>query len=265
VKLSCQEGLLPGTSDLERWNFAVRAGFEAVELQAGSAEEFRARLPTLQSARASGAVFSSLCLAGGPFIGSFDATARALAVTRMKSLLEDARELEANGVVTPAAWGMFSKRLPPHTPPRSDAEDRSVLLEGLGVLGAHADRLGVVVYFEPLNRYEDHMVNTLEQASSLLNELNSRGLKLLADLYHMNIEESSTPAALRNTGSSLGHVHLADNQRLEPGTGQLNFRSAFQALLEMNYTGFMALECRLSGEAEVVLPRAVRFLQGCIS
>jgi sugar phosphate isomerase/epimerase len=265
VNLACQEGLLPATSDLERWEFAARAGFDAIELQAGSAEEFRSRLPSLQSARAFGAVYSSVCLAGGPFIGAFDSSERARAVRRMKGLLEVAAVLGANGVVTPAAWGMFSKRLPPHTPPRTDAEDRAVLLEGLGALGEHAARLGVVVHFEPLNRYEDHMVNTLAQASSLVDELNSRGLRVLADLYHMNIEESSTPDALRDAGSRLGHVHLADNQRLEPGTGQLEFGAALRALQDVGYAGFMALECRLSGEAGVVLPRAVRFLRGSIS
>ena len=56
---------------------------------------------------------------------------------------------------------MFTRRLPPFDePPRTPEQDRAVLIEGLAELGAHAEQAGVVVLFEALNRYEDHMVNT---------------------------------------------------------------------------------------------------------
>ena len=72
-------------------------------------------------------------------------------------------------MITPAAWGMFTRRLPPFDePPRTPEEDREVLRRGLAELGAHAEAAGVVLLLEPLNRYEDHMVNTLAQAAELI-------------------------------------------------------------------------------------------------
>ena len=85
----------------------------------------------------------------------------------MKSLLSTIGAIGGRGAVTPASYGLFSARLPPFTPPRSAEDDRKVLLEGLHQLGEHAAREGVLVLLEPLNRYEDHMLNRLEQAVSL--------------------------------------------------------------------------------------------------
>ncbi|MDH7569891.1 MAG: sugar phosphate isomerase/epimerase, partial [Armatimonadota bacterium] len=62
----------------------------------------------------------------------------------------------------------------------------------------------------------------------------------------------------------LGHVHLADNTRKEPGSGFTDFRSSFKVLKEVGYTGYMALECGLTGPAAEVLPRAAAYLRRCM-
>ena len=88
------------------------------------------------------------------------------------------RRSAASGVVTPAAWGMFTRRLPPFDePPRTPDEDREVLVEGLAELGEHAAELGVALLLEPLNRYEDHMVNTSPRRAALIADAGSRGLR----------------------------------------------------------------------------------------
>lgn len=265
MKLACQENLLPANSLLEKWDFAQSAGFEAIEIQAGSLAEFRQRHSELLQARRSGLVMSSICLAGGPFIGDFDAAKRREAIERMKLLLATAPEIGARGVVTPAAWGIFSLRLPPHTPPRSAEEDRAILLEGLSQLSEYAGQVGSTVFFEPLNRYEDHMVNTLGAASAYCREVGLPSLKVIADLYHMNIEEARIPQSIRASRDYIAHVHLADSNRLEPGAGHTDFASALAALKEIGFDGYMAFECRLSGEAKVVLPKAVRYLQNALA
>ena len=265
MKLACQENLLPGNTLLEKWDFAQSAGFQAIEIQAGSRQEFAQRQGELLQAKGAGVVMSSICLAGGPCIGDFDASKRREAIQRMKLLLSMAPELGAMGVVTPAAWGIFSLRLPPHTPPRSPEEDRAVLLEGLAELGAHAASAGSTLFFEPLNRYEDHMVNTLGAARGYCHEAGQPSLKIIADLYHMNIEEARIPESIRAARDVVAHVHLADSNRLEPGAGHTDFASAFAALREIGFEGYMAFECRLSGEARVVLPQAVRYLQDAMS
>lgn len=261
MKLACQEHLLPGSSLLEKWAFARSAGFEGIEILAKSRAEFKERLPELRQAARSGVVLSSICLAGGPFIGEFDPAKRREALERMKLLLETAPQIGARGVVTPAAYGIFSQRLPPFEPPRTAEEDHRILLEALRTLGEHAARVGTTLFFEPLNRYEDHMVNTLEQASAYCEETGLESVKVIADLYHMNIEEAHPAGSIRKAGRHIAHVHLADSNRLEPGAGHTDFASALTALREMGFNPFMAFECRLSGPAEQVLPASVHYLR----
>src|SRR5215218_6952151 len=187
MKLSCQEHLLPGDSVVEKWDFAASAGFDGLELR--GTRDWRERLDDLRSARDRGAVFSSVCLIDDRFIGDLDAGRRREAVDHMKHLLSGIAELGGTGAITPAAFGLSSKALPPLEAPRTQDEDRRVLLEALEELGEHADREGVLVLLEPLNRYEDHMLNRLDQGIELAAVSGSTSVRVMGDLFHMNIEE----------------------------------------------------------------------------
>jgi D-psicose/D-tagatose/L-ribulose 3-epimerase len=101
---------------------------------------------------------------------------------------------------------------------------------------------GVVVALEALNRYETHLLRTLADADELRRMIGSPNVRLMADLFHMNIEEDSIAASLRAHAEHVVHVHLADSQRREPGSGHLDFASAFEALAESAYTGPLAME-----------------------
>ena len=93
--------------------------------------------------------------------------------------------------MTPASYGMFSTRLPPFESPRTEAEDTEILLDAFGQLAAHAEAEGVIIALEPLNRYENHMINTLADAAALCEKIGLRSsLGIAADTYHMNIEEA---------------------------------------------------------------------------
>lgn len=259
VKLAAQEHLLPGRDLLEKWDFAVAHAIDGIEL-AGK-PDFLARLPELRAAARAGVVLPTVCVQATRFIGAFDPEARREAVRHLRDLLSGIAAVGGQGAITPAAWGMFSRRLPPFEPPRGPEEDRAVLLEALGELGEHARCEGVTVLIEPLNRYEDHMLNTLAQAAEICAVLGSPSVRVMADSYHMNIEEADPPASLRQTAPYLGHVHLSDSNRLEPGKGHVPFAALFAALSDAGYSGWGAIECRLSGDAAVVLPAAVAFLR----
>jgi sugar phosphate isomerase/epimerase len=84
---------------------------------------------------------------------------------------------------------------------------------------------------------------------------------VMADFFHMNIEELDLTASIRRAGPWIGHVQLADSSRLEPGTGHLDFAAPFQALAEAGFDGYLALECGLSGDPREVLPPCARFLR----
>jgi sugar phosphate isomerase/epimerase len=265
VKLSCQEQLLPGTTLQEKFDVAVAAGFDGIELRARGDGHFADRLPELRAAARDGVVMRTVCPEADHFIGHFDAGLRRDAVRQLRSQLSVIAELGGEGVLTPASWGMFSLRLPPFTPPRSPEEDRAVLLEALVELSAHAAAEGVWLALEPINRYEDYMLNRLDQAADLAEEAGRRSghdsLRVVADLFHMNIEEDDLAGAITSTGSRIVHVHVDDSNRLQPGTGHIDFAAVFGALREIGYDGWLALECRLRGAPDTALPDTTRFLR----
>ena len=265
MKLSCQEQLLPGTTLSEKFDFAVQAGFDGIELRARGDGHFAGRLPELRAAARAGVVMRTVCPETDHFIGDFDAERRRDAIAQLRSQLGVIAELGGEGVLTPASWGMFSLRLPPFTPPRQPAEDRAVLLEALVELSEHATREGVWLALEPINRYEDYMLNRLEQAVDLAEEVERAtghgSVRVVADLFHMNIEEDDLAKAITAAGPRIAHVHVDDSNRLQPGTGHIDFPAVFAALHEVGYGGWLALECRLRGAPETALPATTRFLR----
>jgi sugar phosphate isomerase/epimerase len=179
----------------------------------------------------------------------------------MRSQLSVIAELGGVGAVTPASYGMFSRRLPPFEPPRSAAEDREVLLAGLSALGEHAASEGVTLFLEPLNRYEDHMVNRLEQAADLIEAVGLDSVRIAADTYHMNIEEDDPSAALVTWGRFVGHVQVSDSNRLQPGAGHLDWPGVLAALKDIGYAGDLALESRLRGDPVEAVASVPPFLR----
>ena len=265
MKLSCQEQLLPGDSLEAKWEFATAAGFEGIELRARGDGHFAARLPELRAAARAGVVMATVCPETDHFIGDFDPGRRRDAIDQLHSQLRVIAELGGDGVLTPASWGMFSLRLPPFTPPRGQREDRRVLLEALVELAPHAAAEGVWLAVEPINRYEDYMVNRIDQAVSLGEEVEREtglgSVRVCADLFHMNIEEDDLPAAIRAAGPRIAHVHVDDTNRLQPGTGHMDFAAVFAALGDVGYDDWLTFECRLRGEPEEALPASARFLR----
>jgi sugar phosphate isomerase/epimerase len=261
MQLACQEHLLHGETLVQKWESAQAAGFDGIELRGHGDFAFRKRLPEIREARSAGVVMPSVCVIMDHFIGDFDASRRADAIEQMKSLLSVIAEAGGYGAVTPASFGMFSRNLPPFTPPRSPADDRAVLLEGLRALGEHAASEGVAVLLEPLNRYEDHMIHTLAEAAELCKAVGLPSIKVMADFFHMNIEEDDIAASILAAGPYVAHVHLADSNRLQPGMGHTDFRAGFAALKQIGFTGAMALECRIRGDQRQALAESVRFLR----
>jgi sugar phosphate isomerase/epimerase len=265
VTLAVQEQYLRGGSMAERWEHAQRLGFDAIELRGAGEGRFAARLPELRQAARAGVPMPTVCVEMLHFIGDFDAERRRDAIDNMATMLSVIADIGGTAAMTPASYGMFSRRLPPFVPPRDEAGDREVLLDALGELGRHAEREGVKILLEPLNRYEDHMVNRLEQAVELAEATGLDSVGVIADSYHMNIEEADPSAALVAAAPRLVHVQVSDSNRLEPGAGHLDWSRFLGALTRIGYTGDLAAECRLSGPADQVLPKAAATLEAARS
>jgi sugar phosphate isomerase/epimerase len=267
MKIACQEQLLPGRTLQEKFEFARRAGYDGIELRARGDFAFSERLPELRRAARDGVPMPSVCVDMLHFFGAFDPGLRRDAIAQLKSQLSVIAEVGGPGAVacTPASYGMFSRRLPPFEPPRDEAADRAVLLDGLAELGEHAAREGATLALEPLNRYEDHMVNRLEQAVSLCAEVNLPSVRVAGDFFHMNIEEDDIGAALRAAAPYLGHMQASDSNRYQPGAGHLDWPALLGELSAVGYGGGIALECRLRGAPEAALQQAAAVLRTALA
>jgi sugar phosphate isomerase/epimerase len=256
-----QEQHIPGDSLEEKWDIAAGWGFDGIELRGRGDGSFRERLPELRRAAAAGIPMPTVCVEMLHFVGAFDEELRRDAIVQMTQQLEVIAEIGGRGAMTPASYGMFSRRLPPFEPPRSPEGDRAVLVDGLGALGRRAAELGVALFLEPLNRYEDHMVNRLSDAVDLIREIGLDSVQIGADSYHMNIEEADPAAALLAAAPYIGHVQASDSNRLEPGAGHLDWPLFCATLTAIGYDGPVALESRLSGPADEVLPASAALLK----
>lgn len=106
-----------------------------------------------------------------------------------------------------------------------------------------AESKKVVLLIEAINRYETNFINTVEDALSFIEKLDSEYLKVHVDTFHMNIEEKDITESIKAAGKYLGHVHFADSNRKYPGMGHINFKEIIKVLNDIGYDGAIALEC----------------------
>ena len=118
----------------------------------------------------------------------------------------------------------------------------SMLADGLGELEDAARARGVLLLYEPLNRYETDLFTRVGDAAGFLRSSHLENTKVLADLFHMNIEEQDVAAALRDTGSMVGHVHFADSNRRPVGLGHTDMSAVVAALNDIGYDGYASAE-----------------------
>ncbi len=217
---------------------AAKFGFDAVEIFPPSADAVdRAEL---------GDLLATNHLAVAAFGTGAGTLVRNLTLTSPDSATRsDARRFIASLVElggyfgAPAIIGSMQGRL-------SDEQDREPsygsLREALDDLGKLASSHNVPLLLEPLNRYETNLLNRLEQTADFIRSLKTDNVRILADLFHMNIEESDVGQALRAAGSLIGHVHFADSNRQAVGFGHLDVAPVISALRQIGYTGYLSAE-----------------------
>lgn len=131
--------------------------------------------------------------------------------------------------------GVFENR-----PATEDEYKRSA--EILNQAGEYAEKAGVILAPEAINRFECYLVNTMDQMKKLLDLTDHPQVVAHYDTHHANIEEKSVLDALRTIAARLGHVHISENDRGTPGEGQIRFEETFAALKEVKYDGWLTIE-----------------------
>ena len=272
MKIVLQLGLIPGDSTLEKVTWARDAGASGIELGAwGGIEQLRRDADICQNILPITSICGNCDDTGA---GSFDFL-DPLPAKRRKSLDGSAAilalcgELGAVGQVIPPIFG--PARVPDLSPFATAIElEHGLMTTMLHELGPIADAHNTLVLIEPLNRYEQHYLRTLADGKSAIERAgNPSGIALLADTFHMHIEETNSPQSILDAGSIIKHVHVADNTRLEPGSGDIDFTAIIKALRNIGYDGYLAYECSVSGESTkqklLALERSTAMLLDAIS
>jgi sugar phosphate isomerase/epimerase len=114
----------------------------------------------------------------------------------------------------------------------------AALQEAASTAGNH----GVPFLYEPLNRYETNLINRQADAMAFLDERNLSNCLILADLFHMNIEERAPAEALRTIAARLGHVHFSDSNREAIGHGHTDPAPVLAVLRDTSYQGYLSAE-----------------------
>lgn len=217
---------------------AAELGFDAVEIFPPDAKTFpRQELRDLLSVHdlalaavgtGAGWVKHGLCLCDA------DRANRARAIAFIADVIDVAGEFGA-----PAIIGSMQGRSSP-TVPREEALNH--LAEALGTLGERASSHGQILLYEPLNRYETDLFNRQADAAAFLEARGLSHVRLLCDLFHMNIEEADIAATLHGVGRHVGHVHWADSNRRAMGLGHTPPEPIVQALRDIGFRGYLAAE-----------------------
>ena len=134
---------------------------------------------------------------------------------------------------------------------RRTEEEWGRAVEGLRSVAHRAEKLGVILCIEPLNRFETYFLNTLQDASRLINEIGAPNVRIHFDTFHANIEERQLAASLRSVAKDLGHVHISENDRGIPGTGHVDWRGVVSALRDVGYDGWLTIESFAQPEREL--------------
>jgi sugar phosphate isomerase/epimerase len=117
-----------------------------------------------------------------------------------------------------------------------------LLREALNELGQYASKHNVPLIYEPLNRYETNLITTVADGVELMKSLATDNVKLLADLFHMNIEETNLADAIRAGKGHIGHVHFVDSNRRPAGLGHMDYAPIAAALNEIGYDKYASAE-----------------------
>jgi D-psicose/D-tagatose/L-ribulose 3-epimerase len=168
---------------------------------------------------------------------SSDPAVRALGVANNKEALDNAAAVGAQNLVGPyhSALGIFSGAGPTE-------DEWKWGVDSMRQVAEHAGSVGVMLGVECLNRFETYLLNTHSDAARFVREVDHPNCRMMYDTFHSNIEEKNIAAAIRSCQDVLTHVHISENDRSTPGTGNVNWQENFDTLMEVGYDGWMVVE-----------------------
>lgn len=256
LKLSFQEGIAPGKSLNEKFDYMEKLGVVGFEPGGGG---LAGRVNEIQQAlRGRNIKVSAICAGFKGFILAEKPEVRKQCMDTMKEIIAAAGELGSVGVIIVPAFN-GQKPVLPHT-----METRNFLCEQFKEMGEYAAQHGTSVIFEPLNRKECFYLRQVADAASLCRNIDCAGVRCMGDFWHMTWEETSDMGAFISGGKYLQHVHVASRKRRsmpgEDGDADI-YIDGFKGLKMIGYDKYVSFECGCQGDRNVAVPAAVKLLK----
>jgi D-psicose/D-tagatose/L-ribulose 3-epimerase len=181
-----------------------------------------------------------------------DAATRAQGVAFLKKCVDRTADLGAHLMCGPLYAGLGVM-----TGSRRTDKEWNWAVKGLRAAAIRAEKRGVCLCLEPLNRFETYFLNTLQDAARLVHDIGAPNVKIHFDTFHSNIEEQHPAEALRAVAKDLGHVHISENDRGTPGTGHVDWKGILKVLKEIRYDGWLTIESFAQPEPALAAAAAI--------
>lgn len=185
---------------------------------------------------------------------SDDPEVRTLLDERMYRIIELAAPWEAMVVIGGVRGTLTGSEL--H---RGDQYEQA--LYAVGQYAEYGSANGVPIVIEPINRYETNYINTIQDALQFIRDVGRENLGVLADTFHMNIEEANLAESLRSAGNRIHHVQFTDSNRLAAGRGHINFHELAAVLRESGYRGYLSTETLPLPDSRTAAQQAIDFFR----
>ncbi|MDR7184591.1 D-psicose/D-tagatose/L-ribulose 3-epimerase [Microbacterium trichothecenolyticum] len=250
-QFGCHGSVWSGSFDPESFRSAVRhtvdAGYDLIEIPLLDPYSFDAADGRKVIDEHGIAINASLGLGPATDISSEDPEAIAAGEHLLNRAVDVLAELGAGWLVG-VVYGALTKHMAPAT-----ERARQNGMDVIRRVSDRAERHGIRVGLEVVNRYETNIMNTAREAIRYVEELDHSNAYIHLDTYHMNIEESDMMNPFLDAGDRLGYVHIGESHRGYLGSGSVDFDTAFRALSRIGYDGPIVFESFSSAVVDPVL------------
>ncbi len=220
-------------SQFKKW------GFDTVEIPVEDPSHIDP-VAVKAAAKKAGIAVGSICACMGPgrdFRGN--AAEQKAGAAYIKALIDQAAVMGCPSVIGPI-YSVVGKA--DAVEPKQQKVEFALVVKNLKALAKHAEKKGVLLCIEPLNRFETDFLNTCDQGLKLVKAVGSKAVKLHLDTFHMNIEEKNQAAAIIKAGKHLAHFHACGSDRGTPGNDHIVWEPIVKALRKIKYKGDVVIE-----------------------
>jgi D-psicose/D-tagatose/L-ribulose 3-epimerase len=230
----------PFTNESTQWFKTFKKwGFDSVEIAIDDPAAIDPAFVRAELDKA-GLTCCSVCGAFGPdrdLRGTPEAQANS--ANYLKALIDQAVILGAPVIAGPVYSAVGRRNA---EEPAAKKQQWKTVVKNLKPICKHAEKQGIVIAVEPLNRFETDFINTVEQVLQLVEDVGSPALKIHLDTFHMNIEQKCQSDAIKKAGKLLAHFHACGSDRGTPGNDHIAWDGIAQALKKVKYDGGVVIE-----------------------